>query len=152
LVPARVASRIEIAQDVASPVVAAARANARAAADRRLTRVGTRLAGSIGKIISNRIQDRPASASVSRVDPYLGFRGRYEVDDKVFALACGDIGVFGVGSKVTWNLYGANGTSLSGITTVEIGYRYLYTDYITGGFEYDVATKGGGFTGTRFPF
>lgn len=36
-------------------------------------------------------------------------------------------------------------------TAMEIGYRYLYTDYVTGGFEYDAAMKGL-FIGTRIVF
>lgn len=63
----------------------------------------------------------------------------------------GDIGGFGVGFELTRNPYGAVGTSLSETTSMEIGYRYLYTDYVTGGFEYDAAMKGV-FIGTRIVF
>lgn len=85
------------------------------------------------------------------MDPYVGFQGRYEIADNLYAVGRGVIGGFGVGSELTWNLYGAIGTSLSETTTMEIGYRYLYTDYVTGGFEYDAAMKGL-FIGTRIVF
>ena len=148
---AKVASELEAARAAASPAVAAARANARATAERRLARAEARLAGAIEKGITDRIPDRPVSASVSWVDPYVGFQGRYQIADNLYAVGRGDIGGFGVGSELTWNLYGAIGTSLSETTTMEIGYRYLYTDYVTGGFEYDAAMKGL-FIGTRIVF
>lgn len=150
-IEAKVASELEEARAAASPVVSAARANARATAESRLARAEARLAGAIEKGITDRIPDRPVSASVSWVDPYVGFQGRYEIADNLYAVGRGDIGGFGVGSELTWNLYGAIGTSLSETTTMEIGYRYLYTDYVTGGFEYDAAMKGL-FIGTRIVF
>lgn len=150
-IEAKVASEIEAARAAASPAVAAARADARATAERRLNRAEDRLAGTIEKGIADRIPARPVSASLSWVDPFVGFQGRYEINDKLFVVCRGDIGGFGVGSELTWNLYGAVGTSLSDTTTMEIGYRYLYTDYVTGGFEYDAAMKGV-FIGTRIVF
>lgn len=150
-IEAKVESALEDARAAASPAVAAARANVRAAAERRLARAEARLAGAIEKGITDRIPDSPVSASVSWVDPYVGFQGRYEIADNLYAVGRGDIGGFGVGSELTWNLYGAIGTSLSETTTMEIGYRYLYTDYVTGGFEYDAAMKGL-FIGTRIVF
>jgi hypothetical protein len=107
----------------------------------RYSYMGTELSLSIDQV----------SASLSWVDPFVGFQGRYEINDKLFVVGRGDIGSFGVGSELTWNLYGAVGTSLSDTTTMEIGYRYLYTDYVTGGFEYDAAMKGV-FIGTRIVF
>jgi len=58
---------------------------------------------------------------------------------------------FGVGSELTWNLYGAIGTRVSESITMEVGYRYLYTDYGSGAFQYDAAMKGV-FIGTRIAF
>lgn len=150
-IEAKIASELEEARAAASPVVAAARSNPRAAAERRLARAEARFAGAIEKAIADRTPDSPVSASLSWVDPYVGFQGRYEIAENLYAVGRGDIGGFGVGSELTWNLYGAIGTSLSETTTMEIGYRYLYTDYVTGGFEYDAAMKGL-FIGTRIVF
>ncbi len=98
--------------------------------------------------------DGPGSlveASVSWLDPCIGFQGHYEMSNKFFAVARGDAGGFGVGSELTWNLYGAIGTRVSESITMEVGYRYLYTDYGSGAFQYDAAMKGV-FIGTRIAF
>lgn len=78
----------------------------------------------------------------SWVDPFVGIRGKYELTEKSYVVARGDIGGFGISSELTWNLFGALGYEINERTAMEIGYRYLYTDYSQGGFVYDMAMKG----------
>lgn len=63
----------------------------------------------------------------------------------------GDIGGFGIGSELTFQLYGALGCDISHWCFIEAGYRYLYTDYNHGGFVYDVTQSGAEITaGIKF--
>jgi hypothetical protein len=80
-----------------------------------------------------------------------GVRGRYNFTDRFYIVGRADIGGFGVGSDLAWQLYGALGWHLTPHTTVELGYRYLYMDYTRGGFVYDLATHGA-FVGMGFTF
>lgn len=87
----------------------------------------------------------------SWVDPFIGIQGRYQLNDKWYAKARGDVGGFGVSSESTYNLFGVLGYELTERTSMEVGYRYLYTDYTQGGFLYDMAMKGA-FLGLRIDF
>lgn len=76
------------------------------------------------------------------VDPVIGFRGQYRLCDDWYLIGRGDVGGFDVSSELTYNLYGAIGHDFSERTTLELGYRYLYVDYTSGGFVYDMVTEG----------
>lgn len=150
-VNAQVAAEVELARAKASAAVAAARVRVRRQVERRLEKAEAELAKAIEKEISDRIPKSPVAASKAWVDPFVGFRGRYQLTDDFYTVARGDIGGFGVSSQLTWNVYGALGFALTERTAVELGYRYLQIDYQSGGFSYDVATKGP-FLGVRIDF
>ncbi len=78
----------------------------------------------------------------SWVDPFVGIQGRCQLTDRWYAKARGDYGGFGISSEETYNLFGVFGYQINERTSMELGYRYLYTDYRNGGFSYDMATKG----------
>jgi len=78
-------------------------------------------------------------------DPYIGLGGRYNLSKafKAFYLTGkADVGGFDVGSKVTVQAYGALGCQVTRNIYSELGYRYLYYDYDSGGFLYKVTTQG----------
>lgn len=150
-VDAEVASRVEAERAADSGLVAAARANARAAAERRLAKVEAALAQAIERRIQEAIPDSELHASKAWVDPFVGFRGRYDLNDQLYLTGRGDIGGFGVSSDSAWNVYGALGIDVSERTCVELGYRYYLVDYERGALNYDVATKGP-FLGVRIDF
>jgi hypothetical protein len=64
----------------------------------------------------------------------------------------GDVGGFGVGSDLTWQVYPYLNWQFSKWGSVQAGYRWLYMDYETGGgsdrFAYDILNQGAqiGFT------
>ncbi len=91
------------------------------------------------------------SAINSWVDPFIGIQGRYQLAEKWYASARVDYGGFGVSSNSTYNLFGVIGYQIKRRASIELGYRYLYTDYNQGGFVFDVATKGA-FVGFRVDF
>lgn len=86
------------------------------------------------------------SASASRtktwVDPLVGLRVGYAVNDKVALTALGDIGGFGVGSQLTWELFGGVSCAFTDRIQGEVGYRYLSIDYDSGGAELDAQLYG----------
>jgi hypothetical protein len=79
---AKIEAEVEDARAKASGIVAAIRANARAAAEQRLTRAEAKLAKAIERRINDAIPDETLHASKAWVDPFVGFRGRYDLNDQ----------------------------------------------------------------------
>ncbi len=109
----------------------------------------------LAQVIENEINRLLPAGAVSGsrawVDPFIGFRGVYQLDDQWHLAARGDIGGFGVGSESTYSLYGALGYKYSERLTLELGYKYLYVDYRSKGFDYDLSIFGP-FLGVAFAF
>ena len=83
-----------------------------------------------------------ADGSKSWVDPVIGLHGFWEINERWFVHGGGDIGGFGVGSDLIWQVNAALGyrftESLSGL----VGYRGLGVDYTNGGFLVDTVAHG----------
>lgn len=84
------------------------------------------------------------SGSKNWIDPIVMLRTRYALAEKVFLTLSGDIGGFGVGSDLTWQLAGSVGYALTDKVDLLLGYRHLDVDYEDDGFVYDIATSGFG--------
>lgn len=80
------------------------------------------------------------------VDPVVGLILRTTGERRWHVTLIGDIGGFGVGSDLTWQLFPALGVGMTERLSLEIGWRFLDTNYKTGEdnerFEYDVLTHG----------
>lgn len=76
------------------------------------------------------------------IDPTVGLYAHYEINDRWFVNALGDVGGFGVGSKLTWQAFGAIGYNWTKTISTSLGYRAIYEDYENGGFVYDVTQQG----------
>ncbi len=81
------------------------------------------------------------------VDPVFGGRIYFNVTERFTAGFRGDIGGFGLGSDIAYNLQPGVGYQFSDLFTVMLQYKYLYTRYdneIDGinAFSYDAATNG----------
>ena len=81
-------------------------------------------------------------ASRDWVDPYVGMRARLNLTQRFYLGARGDIGGFGVGSDLTWQLFGGAGVHLSKSIDLEAGYRYLTFDYNKDNLLLNVAFSG----------
>jgi hypothetical protein len=92
--------------------------------------------------VLNKELNRSFSLTERWVDPYLGISGRYDLTKAFYVTARADVGGFDVGSKVTVQAYGGLGCQITRRIYSEIGYRYLYDDYDSGGFLYRVSTYG----------
>ena len=82
------------------------------------------------------------SGSVQWIDPTVGLYAHYDINDRWFINALGDVGGFGVGSNFTWQAFGALGYNWSKTISTSIGYRAIYEDYQSGGFVYDTTQQG----------
>jgi hypothetical protein len=83
--------------------------------------------------------------SESWVDPLVGSRFGIDLADNWNLTAEGNVGGFGVGSDLAWNVQGFVGykTSLFGLpTTLAAGYRALHQDYDHNDFKWDVTMYG----------
>ena len=81
------------------------------------------------------------------LDPVFGLMLQYKINDKWFVNALGDIGGFGLGSKLTWQAFGTVGYNWTANWSTAVGYRALYTDYesVTGpraNFRYETTIHG----------
>lgn len=83
-----------------------------------------------------------ASASKDWVDPIIGLRGQWSINEKWFVAGKGDIGGFDVSSELTWSLQATVGYNFTDKVFAELGYRILDTDYVDGGFTYDIEQAG----------
>ena len=80
------------------------------------------------------------------VDPYFGLRWQWKLAEKWGTSLKGDIGGFGVGSDLTWNLTGLFRFKPWEHVSLLGGYRALYQDYSTGSggnkFAFDATMHG----------
>ena len=80
------------------------------------------------------------------VDPIAGVILRTAVGRKAQLRVYGEIGGFGAGCDLTWQVFPTLGINLSDRFSLELGYRWLDLDYSTGEgreqFAYDVLTQG----------
>ena len=88
---------------------------------------------------------RTADGSESWVDPLIGSRIGLDLSDHWALGAEANVGGFGVGSDIAWNVQGYVGyrTTLFGLaTSFAAGYRALHTDYDHNDFKWDVTMYG----------
>ena len=82
------------------------------------------------------------SDSKDWVDPIIGVRSQWNINDRWYLAGKGDLGGFTITSRITYNLLGVVGYNFTDKISSEIGYRYFDTDYTDGGFGYDIAQAG----------
>ena len=92
--------------------------------------------------ILNRELNRTFSLTERWVDPYIGIGGRYQLTKAFYLTGKVDVGGFDVGSIVTVQAYGGLGCHITRSIYSELGFRYLYDDYDSGGFLYKTSTYG----------
>lgn len=89
------------------------------------------------------------SASKDWVDPIVGARFTAPLSAKWSFRGRADIGGFGIGSDLTWQLGGYLDVRLSPRSSLQFGYRLLDTDYESGSglsrFKYDTLVSGPAF-------
>lgn len=73
------------------------------------------------------------SKSQNWVDPLVGGRIVADLSPKIVTTIAGDVGGWGTGSQLEYQLVGALGYKLTPKMILQAGYRYLYFDYLKGG-------------------
>jgi len=76
------------------------------------------------------------------VDPYVGARIKHAVNDRWSLTGYADIGGFGLGSDISWQLSGGASYDFSKAVSGVFGYRIFYADYDKSGLLYDVKSEG----------
>jgi hypothetical protein len=95
----------------------------------------------IARILKKQL-NRGFSLTEYWTDPYIGIGGRYNLSKAFYLTGKADVGGFGAGSEITVQAYGALGCQVTRSIYSELGFRYLYYDYDSGGFLYKVSTYG----------
>lgn len=75
------------------------------------------------------------------MDPLVGGRILAALSPKVTVTIAGDVGGWGAGSELDYQVAGLLGYRIKPSWTVQAGYRYLYVNYRSG-IIFDVATSG----------
>jgi len=90
------------------------------------------------------IQARSRSADQTWFDPFIGGRLHVPNTGKWVLSLRGDVGGFGVGSDLAWQVHGKAGYRFSGLFGLELAYRVIAMDYEEGdpGFVYDMRIFG----------
>jgi hypothetical protein len=98
----------------------------------------------LANAINGKLNTLPTSksADLDWVDPIVGFRAQWNINEKWYLAGKSDIGGFGVGSELAWTLQATVGYKLNERNSVEFGYRYFHTDYDNDSVHYDVAEAG----------
>lgn len=90
----------------------------------------------IGEFSANR------EVTVSWVDPIIGLRGAYPLNDRFSVSGRADIGGFGVGSELTWQAYGGVNYAFTEDWYGTLGYRYMAIDYEADRLTLDIDLHG----------
>jgi hypothetical protein len=82
------------------------------------------------------------SASQNWVDPVVGGRVQLALTPKIGVNILGDVGGWGTGSQLDYQVAGTLAYKIKPKWTLQAGYRYLYVDYRSGGSIVNTVTSG----------
>ncbi len=145
-----VAAQLVAEQQTAADTVSAAKSRVSSAVTQAVQRAERKLARRIETALRNALPESLAG-SKAWIDPVVGFRARFNFTDHLYVAAKGDIGGFGVGSDLSWQVFGALGYQFNRHWSSELGYKYLSIDYAQDGFVFD-AVQAGAFVGLKYTF
>ena len=103
--------------------------------------VETQIANQL-KITLNRTLSQTISRDDGWFDPYVGLHTRYNFNKTYYTAVRGEVGGFGVGADLMWQVEGVLGINLTRNIFSEIGYRALAADFENGDFTFDVVLHG----------
>jgi hypothetical protein len=90
--------------------------------------------------------DKSLSQTLSKddywFDPYVGLRARYNFNKTYYTAVRGEIGGFGVGADLMWEVETVVGINLTCSIFTEIGYRALGGNYENNNLRFDVVMHG----------
>ncbi|MES2476971.1 MAG: hypothetical protein V4640_14400 [Verrucomicrobiota bacterium] len=139
--------RVELVAAAAELEVAQLRATVDAAAQADIAKAEARLEKAekdLATAIDGELDSLPTNKSADQdwLDPIIGVRAQWNINDRWFIAGKSDIGGFHVGSDLAWTLQATVGYNFTQNVSAELGYRYLHTDYSDSSLDYDVAQAG----------
>ena len=125
----------EYVRAVVARDVAVARGEVTSAVENRVTAAKAKVSKELAQDIEDSL---PTTASNDQwwVDPILGFRGQVNFTRWLYLHAQADVGGFGAGSQIAWNVMAGVGVNFTRNVFAEVGYRYMYVDYTNSDFFY----------------
>jgi hypothetical protein len=75
-------------------------------------------------------------------DPFVGGRLTVRVAERWSVTVLGDVGGFGIGSDLTWQVFGGVSFDITKTWLLKAGYRALGVDYENGSFKLDIVSHG----------
>jgi hypothetical protein len=113
----------------------------RAAVSRIVSAAETKIANQLSTVLNSKLNQ-----SISRqddwFDPYIGLRGRYNFNKALYTAVRGEIGGFGVGADLMWEVEGVIGINLTRSIFTEVGYRALGGNFEDDDFKFDAVMHG----------
>jgi hypothetical protein len=113
----------------------------RAAVQRAVNAARARIANQLA-VRLNRSLDQTLSRDDYWFDPYVGLRTRYNFNKAFYTAVRGEIGGFGVGADLMWQVEGVIGINMTRSIFTEIGYRGLGSDFEDNNFRFDTVMHG----------
>jgi hypothetical protein len=101
------------------------------------TRIANQLAFRLNKSLS-----QTKSKDDFWFDPYVGLRARYNFNKTYYTAVRGEIGGFGVGADLMWEVEGVVGINLTRSIFTEIGYRALGGNFEENNFRFETVMHG----------
>jgi len=113
----------------------------RAAVNRMVDAAKMQIADQLASVLDKKL-DRSISQDDFWFDPYVGLRTRYNFNKTYYTAVRGEIGGFGVGADLMWEVEAAFGINLTHSIFTEIGYRALGGNYENDNFRFDAVMHG----------
>lgn len=85
---------------------------------------------------------RSSSASVTWADPIIAIRGNLRLTDRFSVSGYGDIGGFGVGSRLTWQVLGSLDWRFSDRVVMRAGWRHMVVEPTVGQAQMNLTISG----------
>ena len=96
----------------------------RAAVNRIVAAAQAQIANQLAGTLNTKL-DQTIARQDDWFDPYVGLRGRYNFNKTFYTAVRGEIGGFGVGADLMWEVEGVLGINLTHCIFTEVGYRAL---------------------------
>ena len=113
----------------------------RAAVNRIVSAAEAKIADQLSTVLNSKL-DQSLSRQDDWFDPYVGLRGRYNFNKALYTAVRGEIGGFGVGADLMWEVEGVLGINLTRSIFTELGYRALGGNFENDNFKFDVVMHG----------
>src|SRR5215831_4256278 len=113
----------------------------RAAVQRAVSAAETQIANQLASTLDTKL-GQTISRDDGWFDPYLGLHTRYNFNKTFYTAVRGEVGGFGVGADLMWQVEGVLGINLTRNIFTEIGYRALAADFENGDFTFDTVLHG----------